>query len=404
MGATYYQRKDRGRRGSKSFVVVVRWRGERELKIVRSEQDAKALVQTIHKQELAGVNVIETIRQARAQREAHPDAPVTFPTVREALPAWLARQERAGEIRGGTPAAYRSRLATWVYPHALPDGRLLGDQPVNLVTREQIGAVIRRVREARRSLAIVEGIRNPLKGYFAELIETKALPGPNPAADLRFFIGKRAHRKTRGGALAYFAQEEAPQLVATAKALCPRWHAFILTGLLAGLRWGESAALYKTDIDWKRGRIHVQRTWSDKAGRIEAPKDSEGRYVKASPALLDTLRAHLEAMALEGQVNRWTPEQRQLVFPNKAGRVMQYSTFIEDVWQPLIAKAGLPYRKYHATRHTFATWLLEAGTDLRWVQGQLGHATIAQTADTYGHAQPDRHEAAVNGLDQYLKA
>jgi len=27
---------------------------------------------------------------------------------------------------------------------------------------------------------------------------------------------------------------------------------------------------------------------------------------------------------------------------------------------------------------------------------------IAQTADTYGHAQPDRHEAAVNSLDQYL--
>jgi len=69
----------------------------------------------------------------------------------------------------------------------------------------------------------------------------------------------------------------------------------------------------------------------------------------------------------------------------------------------LLAKAGLPYRRYHSTRHTFATWLLEAGTDLRWVQDQLGHATIAQTADTYGHVQPDHHEAAVNGLDQYLK-
>ena len=228
------------------------------------------------------------------------------------------------------------------------------------------------------------------------------LAGPNPAGDLKFFVGKRAHRKGQPGAAAYFAQEEGPQLVATARAMFPRWSAFILTGLLAGLRWGESAALYATDIDWKRGRIHVQRTWSVKAGRIEVPKDSDGRHVKASPALLTALRAHLEAMKLEGQVKDWTPEQRQLVFPNKAGRVMQYSTFIEDVWQPLLAKAGLPYRKYHATRHTFATWLLEAGTDLRWAQNQLGHASIAQTADTYGHAQPDRHEAAVNGLDQYL--
>jgi len=65
---------------------------------------------------------------------------------------------------------------------------------------------------------------------------------------------------------------------------------------------------------------------------------------------------------------------------------------------------GLPYRKYHSTRHTFATRLLEDRTDLRWVQMQLGHAPIAQTADTYGHAQPDRHEAAVNSLDRHLRA
>jgi integrase len=36
------------------------------------------------------------------------------------------------------------------------------------------------------------------------------------------------------------------------------------------------------------------------------------------------------------------------------------------------------------------------------VQQQLGHASIAQTADTYGDVQPDRHEAAVIALDQYL--
>jgi integrase len=383
--------------------VVVRWQGARELKTVHAEQDAKALVQLIHKQELAGVNVIETIRQARAQAAGAP-APeaVPFPTLRAAVPAWIDRQERAGDIRVSTGMAYRSRLTTWVYPHRLPDGRPLGELPVNQVTREHLGAVIRRVREAGRSLAIVEGIRNPLRGYYADAIETKALPGPNPAGDLRHFVGKRAHRKARPGPAVFFAQEEAPQLVATARGLFPRWHAFILTGLLGGLRWGESAALRVTDIDVKRGRIHVERTWSDKAGRIEAPKDHEGRFVKASPALLAALRAHLEAVALEGQVQDWNAEQRALVFPNKAGRIMQYSSFIEDVWQPLLAKAGLPYRKYHSTRHTFATWLLSDGADLRWVQQQLGHASIAQTADTYGHVQPDRHEAAVNALDQYL--
>ena len=327
-----------------------------------------------------------------------------LPRLRDTLPEWISRQERSGEIRPSTAKAYRSRLATWVYPYVLPDGPVLGDLPVNQVTREMIGGVIRRVKEAGRSLAIIEAIRNPLRGYFASLIETKALPGPNPAGDLRYFIGKGAHRKARRHVATFFAQEEGPQLVATAKALWPRWHAFILTGILAGLRWGESTALCRTDIDWTRGRIHVQRTWSEKGGRIEPCKDGDDRWVKASTALLEALREHLATMDLEGQVKDWSREQRLLVFPNTQGHMMRYGWFLEGVWQPLLSKAGLPYRrKYHATRHTYATWLLSDGADLRWVQQQMGHASIGQTADTYGHVQPERHDAAVSGLDRYLR-
>ena len=57
-----------------------------------------------------------------------------------------------------------------------------------------------------------------------------------------------------------------------------------------------------------RGRIHVQRTYSEKGGRIEPCKDGEDRWVKASPALLTALRDHLAAVELEGQVKDWTRE------------------------------------------------------------------------------------------------
>lgn len=124
--------------------------------------------------------------------------------------------------------------------------------------------------------------------------------------------------------------------------------------------------------------------------------------MKASPGLLTALRDHIGAMDLEGQVKGWTPEQRALVLPTTQGNVVRYPYFLESVWQPLLTKAGLRYRKCHSTRHTFATWLLSDGADLRWVQQQLGHASIGQTADTYGHVQPDRHESAVVGLDRYL--
>jgi len=37
------------------------------------------------------------------------------------------------------------------------------------------------------------------------------------------------------------------------------------------------------------------------------------------------------------------------------------------------------------------------------VQAQLGHASISQTVDTYGHVQIERHESAVEALDRYLQ-
>lgn len=340
--------------------------------------------------------------QMEALSPAVPMKPLSeSPRLREALPEWIDRKTRAGDIRGSTPKSYKSRLKTSAYPHVLPDGRLLGDLRVNEVSREMLGAVILRVKEAGRSLAIIEAIRNPLRGYYAEQIETKVLPGPNPAADLKFFVGKRMHKR-QSASLEYFGQEEGPALIATAKALVPRWAPFIMTGMLAGLRWGESAALYKTDIDWKRGRIHVQRTWSEQASAVLPCKDSESRYVKASPALLAALKAQVETVELEGQVKQWDDDARRLVFPTSGGHIIRHGHFIESVWQPLLSKAGLPYRKYHATRHTYATWLLEDGVDMRWVQQQLGHASIAQTADTYGHCQPERHEVAADGLDRYL--
>jgi integrase len=148
----------------------------------------------------------------------------------------------------------------------LDAGTAVGRQVVRLVKVKILDV------GGRHERANVEGLRNPLRSYFADLIETKVLTGPNPAADLKHFIGKGANKRARNIDRKYFGQEEGPQLVATARALCPRWSTFILTGMLAGLRWGESAALRRSDIDWQRGRLHVTRTVSDKGRHIEACK------------------------------------------------------------------------------------------------------------------------------------
>src|SRR4030095_4297028 len=194
---------------------------------------------------------------------------------------------------------YRLRCAKWVLP-------VLGDMPIDKISREQIGAIIRQVREAGRSIAVIEQIRNPLRTFYADLVERKVLT-VNPAADLKHFVGRGANRRKK--ASQFFTQEEGSGLLKACKVQFPRWHAFIMTGLMAGLRWGESAALYRTDVDYRRGRIHVQRTVSGRSA-IEAPKDHEGRHVKASPALLRALKAHAESVELDDVVEGRAPETR----------------------------------------------------------------------------------------------
>jgi hypothetical protein len=46
--------------------------------------------------------------------------------------------------------------------------------------------------------------------------------------------------------------------------------------------------------------------------------------------------------------------------------------------------------------------MLETGADLRWVSKQMGHASLEQTADTYGHLIVDRHEATTGAIDRFL--
>ncbi len=90
--------------------------------------------------------------------------------------------------------------------------------------------------------------------------------------------------------------------------------------------------------------------------------------------------------------------------PDTTGRVTRYGAFHELVWRPLFRATGLAYRKPQAMRHSYATWLLEAGADIRWVKDQMGHASSGETEGTYGHLVRERHEGDVDHLDAVLWA
>jgi site-specific recombinase XerD len=136
-------------------------------------------------------------------------------------------------------------------------------------------------------------------------------------------------------------------------------HALLTTMYSAGLRVSEAVNLLVEDIDSQRMTI-----------RVQCGKWKKDRYVPLFPSLLTELRDYWKVErplpylfpreGTEDPLTRYTPERvcnhvcRKLDFP----------------------KVVTP----HTLRHSFATHLLEAGTDLRTIQIILGHKSLSTTA------------------------
>ena len=65
----------------------------------------------------------------------------------------------------------------------------------------------------------------------------------------------------------------------------------------------------------------------------------------------------------------------------------------------MVKAAKLPHFTPHSLRHTFASLLLTAGTDVYYVSRMLGHASIQETVDTYGRWLPANRRGALDVLD-----
>jgi integrase len=87
-----------------------------------------------------------------------------------------------------------------------------------------------------------------------------------------------------------------------------------------------------------------------------------------------------------------------LVFPNERGRPQDHSNILSRGFWPLQIALGItrvgesgPRAKYslHALRHAAASLFIEEGMNAKRVQTLMGHASIVQTFDRYGHLFAD---------------
>ena len=139
----------------------------------------------------------------------------------------------------------------------------------------------------------------------------------------------------------------------------PKHRAVLMTAYAAGLRLSEVARLRVQDIDSARMVLHVRQG-----------KGHKDRDVMLSPRLLAVLREYWK-------INR----PRPYIFPGRnPGRPISVRT-VQMVCERALTASGLSKHVHmHTLRHSFATHLLESGTDLRTIQVLLGHHSFSTTA------------------------
>jgi site-specific recombinase XerD len=153
--------------------------------------------------------------------------------------------------------------------------------------------------------------------------------------------------------------------------------AILMLAYSAGLRLSELTNVKLKDIDSERMQI-----------RIEKAKGNKDRYSVLSPNLLGILR-------------KYFVDYKPKIWLFEGGEGMQYSKrTIQLVMQDSVKKAGIIKKvSVHSLRHSFATHLLEGGTDLRYIQSLLGH-TSSKTTEIYTHITTKGFDQIKSPLDK----
>jgi integrase len=179
--------------------------------------------------------------------------------------------------------------------------------------------------------------------------------------------------------------------------------AVLLVG--TGMRFGEAAGLHWQRVDLEHGEIHIVETWDPEANEIKPyPK---GHLVRAVP-IPSWLRAVLEAQIDRqgkprtscGLPHRHGARCRSgLVVPAPEGGAFDGHNFGQREWTTAVGLAGVGHCRLHDLRHSYASWLRQAGVDLEEVQRLLGHASIT-TTQKYSHLGSSQRGGVLAALDQ----
>ncbi len=358
--------------------IFVNHQGQRKAKRIgtgdpgkRAAKEAAAKIQA--KLALGDLSILEAPQPVKA-------APA-FETVaneweRIAAPNW----------KRGTQITYGNALRARLLP-------VFGGLPITALTEVQIEDWWTKTREtglSKRRLGILRGI---LRNVCKRAVRQGWLRA-NPADCIEGSLGRQ---DTETHEPDYLTAEDLATFLTKAEEVSPKEHPIFLVMATAGLRIGEAIGLQVGDLDAPGKQLHIRRMV--RRGYISSPKNGKGRVVEipaSTTAILETLRQTRQAeAAYKGTEARW-------LFPGRTADLPITPERVQQVLPKVLLAAGIRKIRPHDLRHTYATLAIKAGVPLLTVSRQLGHGSIAITADVYAHDAPGGNRAAAEAMEAIL--
>src|SRR5262245_34719266 len=327
--------------------------------------------------------------EADIVRGTYVDPNVGKITFREYAERW-----RAGQVHRPTSAAHvETMLRRHVYP-------AFGDRSLASIWPSEIQAWVRRLSDslAPSTVKVVHGI---VAAIFKAAVSDRRIAA-SPCLGTR--LPKEEPRRV--------IPPTTEQIVVLISVLPERYRAAAVVAAGTGLRQGEIFGLTHDRVDFLRRSLRVDRQLVVVQGHdpfLAPPKTRRShRSVPLPGVVLDALAAHFKdyppvgiTVRVGGPAAEAIPVR--LVFTTDDGEPIRRTWFSGAVWRSAAKSADLPRGTgFHALRHYYASLLIRHGESVKVVQERLGHATAAETLDTYSHLWPDSEDRTRQAVDLVL--
>lgn len=300
------------------------------------------------------------------------------------LEYWLYNVKRVDkDIKASTFArydsAYRNHIKVYTDICRMPMAKISSAKMQSLVTSM--------FEDEEKTGATIEATVKVWKMFFSWAVDEGYLV-KDPTRNLSL-PGDRQEEKP----IEIFTEEERQTIINYMDETCYEYDTIIKLGFATGMRMGELLALrwdnvsdkdievrsstaIVTHVDAKGNRTRKRENWDPKTKNAY-------RYIPLLGSTSDMLKEHRQKQKDFFEKN--SIADAGFVFTSLAGTQVDASNLRES-YAAMLRRAGVPYRKFHTLRHTFATEAIRRGVNVKDLQMLMGHSDISMT---YRYVQSD---------------